>query len=80
MHELGLTRNIIAIVSEHAKGRPVKRIAVAVGPQACVETKSLEFCFEIVAAGTVAEKAMLEIVPADGDTFVIKEFETEEAA
>ena len=76
MHELGLTKNIIAIVSEYAKGRKVKRVSLSVGPQACVETQALEFCFDIVAAGTVAENATLEILPAQGDTFLIKEFET----
>lgn len=80
MHELGLTKNIIAIVTEHAKGRKVKRVCLSVGPQACVESQALEFCFGIVAEGTVAENATLEIVPAEGDTFLIKEFETEEAA
>lgn len=80
MHELGLTKNIIAIVTEHAKGRKIKRVRLSVGPQACVETRALEFCFDIVAAGTVAENATLEILPASGDTFLIKEFETEEAA
>jgi hypothetical protein len=33
-----------------------------------------------VAEGTVVENATLEIVSAEGDTFLIKEFETEEAA
>lgn len=72
MHELGLTKNIVAIVTEHAKGRQVKRICLSVGPQACVESRALEFCFGIVAEGTVVENATLEIVSAEGDTFFNK--------
>ncbi len=80
MHELGLTRNIIAIVSEHAKGKPVKRVQLAIGPLAGVEQRALEFCFQTIAQGTELEKAQLEFVAGPGDTFLIKEFELEEAA
>ncbi len=80
MHELGLTRNVVSIVAEHARDRPVKRVRLAIGPLACVERRALSFCFDIVAEGTVLEGANLEFVDADGDTFVIKEYELEEAA
>ncbi len=80
MHELGLTRNIVTIVSEHAKGRAVKRICLALGPLACVEPRALDFCFDIVAQGTPLEGAKIEFVEAEGDTFLIKEYELEEAA
>ena len=80
MHELGLTRNIVAIVSEHAAGRSVKRVKPAIGPLACVEREALNFCFDIVAEGTVLAGAALEFAEADGDTFLIEEYELEEAA
>jgi len=80
MHELGLTRNIVAIVSERAGERRVRRVKLAVGPLACVERQALDFCFDIVAQGTVLEGAQIEFADADGDTFLIKEFELEEAA
>lgn len=80
MHELGLTRNIIAIVSEHAGERRVKRVQVAVGPQACVEQQALSFCFGIVTEGTVLEGADLEFIEAEGDAFLIKEYEFREVA
>ena len=80
MHELGLTRNVVSIVQEHAKDRPVKRVRLAIGPLACVERQALSFCFDIVAEGTVLEGADLEFVDADGDTFLVKEFEIREAA
>lgn len=75
MHELGLTRNIVAIVSEHAAGRPVKKIRLAVGPLACVEKSAIEFCFEIVAEGTSLASAKLAFVDAEGDAFTIKDYE-----
>ena len=80
MHELGLTRNIVAIVSEHAGARRVRRVRLAVGPWACVEREALGFCFGIVAEGTVLAGAALEFLEAEGDTFLIKDFELEEAA
>ncbi|HIC80277.1 MAG TPA: hydrogenase maturation nickel metallochaperone HypA [Kiloniellaceae bacterium] len=80
MHELGLTRNIVAIVGEHAGPRRVRRVCLAVGPLACVEREALSFCFDIVAEGTVLEGAALEFLDAEGDIFMIKNFEVEEAA
>ncbi|MDJ0686737.1 MAG: hydrogenase maturation nickel metallochaperone HypA [Alphaproteobacteria bacterium] len=80
MHELGLSRNVVAIVSDHAKGRAVKRVTLSVGPLACVEEQALSFCFGVVAEGTVLEGAALEFIQAEGDEFKIKEFEYEEAA
>ena len=80
MHELGLTRNIVAIVGEHAGPRRVSRVRLAVGPLACVEREALSFCFDIVAEGTVLEGAALEFLDAEGDVFMIKNFEVEEAA
>ena len=80
MHELSLTRNIVSIVSEHAAGKPVKRIALSIGPYACVEKQALNFCFDIAKEGTVLESAVLEFMEGDGDAFLIKEYELEEIA
>jgi hydrogenase nickel incorporation protein HypA/HybF len=80
MHELGLTRNIVAIVSEHAGARAVKRVQLAVGPHACVERQALSFCFDMVAAGTVLEGADLDFIEAEGDTFKIRDYEFREEA
>ena len=80
MHELGLTRSIVSIVSEHAGARRVRRVRLAVGPLACVERRALSFCFGIVSEGTVLDGAALEFLDAEGDTFVVKDYELEEAA
>ena len=80
MHELGLSRNIVSIVTENAGNKPVARVRLAIGPLACVETKALVFCWDIVTKNSPLENATLEIVDADADTFVIKEFEYREVA
>jgi hydrogenase nickel incorporation protein HypA/HybF len=80
MHELGLARNIVAIVAEHAAGRRVRRVRLAIGPLACVERPALEFCWELVTEKTTLEGAGLEMVDAEGDTFLIREYEVKEAA
>jgi hydrogenase nickel incorporation protein HypA/HybF len=55
-------------------------VKLAIGPLACVETKALEFCWEIVTQDSPLDGAKLEIVEAEADTFLIKEFELEEVA
>ena len=80
MHELGLTRNVVSIVAEHAGGRKVRRVRLAIGPLACVERRALSFCFDLVAEGTVLAGASLEFIEAEGDTLLIKDYELEEAA
>ena len=61
MHELGITRNIVAIVSDAAKGRRVKRITVDIGDLSGILADSVAFCFDVVAKGTVLDGAALEI-------------------
>jgi hydrogenase nickel incorporation protein HypA/HybF len=61
MHELGITRNIVAIVSEAAKGRKVRRVTLEVGELSGVMTDAITFCFDVVAQGTVLEGAVLDI-------------------
>jgi hydrogenase nickel incorporation protein HypA/HybF len=62
MHELGITHNIVAIVAEHAKGRPVSRVVLEVGTLAGVMTDAIRFCFDVVADGTPLKGATLEIL------------------
>ena len=80
MHELGLSRNIVSIVRENAGDKPVARVRLAVGPLACVEPKALQFCWDIVTKDSPLYGATLEIVEAEADTFLIKEFEFREVA
>lgn len=78
MHELSLTHSIIAIVAEHAAGRRVRRVRLAVGPLACVDRRALDFCFGLATEGTDLAGAELAIVDAEGDDLIIRDFELEE--
>jgi hydrogenase nickel incorporation protein HypA/HybF len=66
MHELGISRNIVAIVHEAAKGRRVQRVSLEIGKLSGVMPHAVAFCFDIVAQGTAAEGAVLEIKEIDG--------------
>ena len=66
MHELGITRSIVAIVDEAARGRRVLRVTLEVGKLSGVETSAIAFCFDIVARGTALDGATLEIREIEG--------------
>jgi len=66
MHELGITRNIIAIVGEAANGRPVRRVTLEVGKLSGVMCEAIVFCFDTVAEGTPLQGASLEILEIAG--------------
>jgi len=66
MHELGITRNVVAIVSEAADGRRVRRVTIEIGRLSGIMADAVRFCFDIVAQGTVVEGATLEILEPPG--------------
>ena len=66
MHELGLTQEIVAIVSERAGGRRVSRIVLQIGKLSCALPDAIQFCFEQCSEGTAAEGATLEIIQKAG--------------
>jgi hydrogenase accessory protein HypB len=61
MHELGITRNIVAIVGERAGTSRVNRVAVEIGKLSAVMPDAVRFCFDVCAKGTCLEGAELEI-------------------
>jgi|SRR5689334_16989180 hydrogenase nickel incorporation protein HypA/HybF len=61
MHELGITRNIVAIVSDAAKGRRVRKVTLEVGALSGIMPEAIAFCFDVVAAGTALDGATLDI-------------------
>ncbi|WP_309682210.1 hydrogenase maturation nickel metallochaperone HypA [Polaromonas sp.] len=75
MHELGITRNVIAICAERADGAQVLRVTLEIGKRAGVMAESVRFCFDICARGTPVEGAMLEIIEPLGEELKIKEME-----
>ncbi len=66
MHELGITRNIVAIVSQHAKGARVKRVSLEIGKLSAVMPDAIRFCFDVCTQGTELENANLEIIEISG--------------
>jgi hydrogenase nickel incorporation protein HypA/HybF len=79
MHELGIARNIVAIVCERAGARPVKRVTLEVGAFSGVLPDAIAFCFPIVAEDTVCAGAQLEIRRMLGDELRVKEMQLETA-
>ena len=64
MHELALSQSVVDLVVECARKEgvhAVTRVTLEVGMAAVVEPEALRFCFEIVAAGTLAQGAELAI-------------------
>lgn len=61
MHELALSRAIVATVDKHAAGRRVSLVTLRVGRLRQVVPGTLEFYFEFVARGSVCEGARLEL-------------------
>jgi len=80
MHELGITRNLVAIVSDAAQGRRVRRVWLEIGAKSALLPDAVRFCFDVVSQGTVLEGAALEIVTLAGDELNIKAMEVEPCA
>lgn len=66
MHELGITRSIVAIVGEHARGRKVRRVTLEIGALSAIMPEAIRFCFDVVAEGTAVEGASLDIHAIEG--------------
>jgi hydrogenase nickel incorporation protein HypA/HybF len=66
MHELSISRNIVAIVAEAAAGRTVTRVVLEIGKLSGIMPQAIAFCFDVTAQGTAVEGARLEIVEIDG--------------
>lgn len=69
MHEMSLAEGVVELADAAARregARRIRRIFVDIGRLAAVEVDALKFCFEAVAAGTLAEGATLEIAEVPG--------------
>ena len=66
MHELGITRNIVAIVSEQAAGKKVTRVALDIGKLSAVMPEAIRFCFDVCSKDTLLESAELQINEVPG--------------
>ncbi len=66
MHELGITQNIVAIVTEHAQGSKVQRVVLEIGKLSAILPDAIKFCFDICTQNTLLAGAILEIVEIPG--------------
>ena len=80
MHELALTHEIVAIVCQAAGERRVHRVTLEIGELSCAAPESITFCFDVIARGTCAEGARLDIRRTEGDDLLVRTMEIEEAA
>jgi hydrogenase nickel incorporation protein HypA/HybF len=61
MHEMGLAEGVLEAVLESAQGKRVRRVRVQIGGCLLVVPDSFLFSFELAAAGTDAEGAIVEL-------------------
>jgi hydrogenase nickel incorporation protein HypA/HybF len=66
MHELGIARNIVSIVSDHAHGARVKRVSLEIGKLSAILPDAIRFCFDVCSRNTVLEGAELTIAIIEG--------------
>ena len=66
MHELSISRSVVSMCAERARGAQVTRVTLVVGRLSAVLPDSLRFCFDICAEGTSVEGATLEIIEVPG--------------
>ncbi len=63
MHELGICEDILGAVERRAAGRRVTGVRVRVGALHRVSEPALEQAFALVASGTIADGATVDVVP-----------------
>jgi len=66
MHELGITQEIVAIVTERARGARVTRVVLRIGKLSAVLPDAVRFAFELCTEGTTLEGATLDIIETPG--------------
>lgn len=69
MHEMSLAESILQLIEDAARTHDfarVRRVRLEIGRFACVEAEALRFGFAVVAKGSRAEGARLDIVETPG--------------
>jgi hydrogenase nickel incorporation protein HypA/HybF len=75
MHEAALCEGVLAVALDAAAGEPVTRVKVRVGALQAVVPESFEFCWRMVAEGTNAEQADVQLEHVPGDVLEVEEVE-----
>ncbi len=69
MHEMSLAAGVLELIEDAARQQKFPRVATVwleIGRLAAVEPEAMQFCFDAVARGSVAEGARLEIITLPG--------------
>lgn len=69
MHEMSLAESVIQLIEEAAikeKFSRVKTVCLEIGKLSHVEPEAMQFCFDSVSEQTLAEGAILKIIPVAG--------------
>jgi hydrogenase nickel incorporation protein HypA/HybF len=78
MHEISLCESILRILEKKSKEDGFSRVVkvkIALGEYSGASRESMEFCFPLVAKGTLAEGATLDFISAKGTELRVKSLE-----
>ena len=78
MHEVSLCESIIKIIAKQAQRDGFSRVVqvtLTVGDRSGASVESLDFCFPMVAKGTIADAAKLVIKQTKGPDLRVSELE-----
>lgn len=65
MHEMSICESIVSVIEQQAVAQSfakVNRVRLEIGPLAGVELEALNFSFDVVTRGGIAEGAALEVI------------------
>lgn len=74
MHEMSLMQGVLDIIEDASRGQFVKvnKVWLEIGALSGVDPAAMEFCFDAVMHGTLAQGAVLEIVDKPGEGWCMK--------
>lgn len=74
MHEMSLCESVLQILEQQARVQNftrVTKVQLEIGVFACVEPDAMQFGFEAVTPGTLAEGARLDIIRVSGEAWCL---------
>ncbi len=80
MHEWGITESVVKEIIRQADEnglKKVNKVRLSLGKESGLTSDSLEFCFQCLAEGTVAQTATLEIEKGTGRGVTLNSLEGE---
>jgi hydrogenase nickel incorporation protein HypA/HybF len=66
VHELAITQEVVAMVSERVAGARVTRVVLEIGRLSAVLPDAVRFCFDLCVEGTPLEGAVLQVIETPG--------------